>query len=122
MPTWDGLKIKRALKQKGFLQDEPTDHDYFRFYIDGKATSVRTKVSFGGKTKTEVSANSPLFTKFQNQLHLTNKELRDLFDCPMTIEQYKQLLIARGKVIPPKRDEPSSSSKDNVIVKKKRSK
>lgn len=98
MATWDGTRIKRALTQKGFHKDEPTDHEYFRFYFGNKATSVRTKVSFGSKGKTEVSSSSPLFSAFQNQLHLTNRELRDFFNCPMSVEQYTQLLKDKGVI------------------------
>lgn len=82
------------LLSKGFRQERITDHDYYRFYHEGRATSVWTKVSHGNKG--ELNSTSPLMRVLQQQLHLRQKELVDLLDCPMSEDEYAATLRARG--------------------------
>jgi len=61
--------------------------------MNGKITSVHTFLSHGQK---EYSPD--LLAKMKNQLHLSGKEFTNLIQCPLTGEQYLQLLIERGVI------------------------
>ncbi len=98
MATWKWRTVRRALLAKGFRLDRSTDHEYYRLFVGGKASSVRTKVSHGNKG--ELNSNSPLIKKYQRQLRLDKKLLEDLLDCPLTGEDYVRLLVANGELKP----------------------
>lgn len=85
-------EIESALTSKGFLPTN-TDHEYFFFYVDGKKTSVWTKLSFGDK-----EYGDPLLGQIKKQLHLTKGELIDLIECPLTEEMFRKKMIENGFV------------------------
>lgn len=94
MTTYKVSKISRALLSKGFRQYN-ADHVYFIFYYEGKRTSVRTKISHG---KDEY--DDRLLNYMSIELHLEKKEFEEFIECPLTQEQYIELLKKRG-VLPP---------------------
>jgi hypothetical protein len=49
MASWKWRSVRRALLDKGFRLERSTNHEYYRLYVQGKASSVRTKVSHGSK-------------------------------------------------------------------------
>ncbi|MCU7838887.1 MAG: hypothetical protein KZQ94_05860 [Candidatus Thiodiazotropha sp. (ex Troendleina suluensis)] len=82
--------IETALKAKGFMQEACAHHDKYMYYVDDKFTGVHTRISRGSKYR-DYSDN--LLSKMKKQLKLnSSSELLALIDCPMTKEQYKQIL------------------------------
>ena len=90
--------IEASLKQKGFVQENKRDHRMFFLYYEGKKTGIFTKTSHGSKYK---DIGDELLGKMKRQVGLkTNKEARDLFRCPMSRDEYIQILIERNIIIP----------------------
>lgn len=85
-------QIGAALTSKGF-QAQDTHHEMYWLYVDGKKTSVRTRLSHG-----EREYGDNLLGQMAKQVGLVRRELDDLIDCPLTGPQYRALLIERGRV------------------------
>ena len=88
---------RTALQQKGFRLDPKarrTDHYYFVLYVDNQKTSVWTKVSHGGNH----DVGDGLFSTMARQCKLTTGQFCDLIDCPLSENQYSDLLTAQGAV------------------------
>ena len=94
--SWRTRDVEKSLLAKGFLNDRTTDHKYFFLYIDGKKTSVSTKLSHG---REPIDKNTPLFKSFKLQLRLTGKELENFFNCPLSFEEYCSILIQNGEIV-----------------------
>lgn len=86
----DAKDISAGLKQKGF-QPHDGDHHFYRLFVDGKNTGIRTKISHGEK---EIGDN--LLGQMAKQTRLVKKDFLDLVDCPLTIEQYHDKLRDAG--------------------------
>lgn len=87
MASIQRLDIERALKKKGF-SPRKGDHRFYSLKVDGRETSVRTKISTGSGYDTY---NDDLLGKLKRQLHLASSDdLRDFINCPMTQEAYIQ--------------------------------
>jgi len=72
------------------------DHRKFFLYYEGKKTGVFTYTSHGSKYK---DIGDALISKMKRQLRLrTNKEAIDLLKCPMSGDEYLQILIERGMI------------------------
>jgi hypothetical protein len=85
----DKRKIESSLSKKGFVKDE-THHIYFYHEYNGKRTGIYTYTSHGSKNK--VYGNS-LLSMMKKQLKLnTINQVVDLFECPMSKEEYNQIL------------------------------
>ena len=84
-------KIATSLKKKGFVEDiKGRDHRYYHHQFNGKRTGVRTKLSMGSKYK---RLGAPLLAKIKKQLKLDSSEdLADLVNCPMTQDDYIEIL------------------------------
>ena len=79
-------EIKEGLIKKGFLPEQ-RDHTYLFLHVEGRKSSVRTKVSHGSK---EYGSN--LLSMVARQLHLTATQLDDFLDCPLSFDDYIGLL------------------------------
>jgi tRNA/tmRNA/rRNA uracil-C5-methylase (TrmA/RlmC/RlmD family) len=86
--------IRAALLSKGFIADD-THHEMFWLVVDGKKTSVRTRISHG---VAEYGDN--LLALIARQIGLNNRELYSLVDCPMDGERLIKILNERGKIRP----------------------
>ncbi len=86
------VKIKNALLKKGFSSKE-SDHTYFTFYLEGKQTNIRTKLSHGLR-----EYGDDLLGKMARQLKLNKKELNDLIECPMDYKKYKEVLKTKNEI------------------------
>lgn len=84
--------IEKSLIRKGFKQ-EPRDHRFFVLYIDGKRSSVNTHTSHCGQ-----EINDYLIDCMKKQLSLTKKQFLDLIDCPLSYEEYIQILRDLGRI------------------------
>lgn len=92
MPTIERDDIERALAQKGF-QLRPGDHRFYRLVVDGKETSIVTKVSTGTKYRT---LGNDLVSRMARQMHLTAAQLKQFVDCSISAAEYVALLRTRG--------------------------
>jgi len=86
----DKRKIESSLTKKGFIRDEATHHTYFCHEYKGKRTGIYTYTSHGSKSKV---CGNPLLSMMKKQLKLdTINQVVDLFECPMSEEEYNQIL------------------------------
>ena len=85
-------ELKRSLKKKGFQQQD-THHEMYWLYVNGKKTSIKTRISHGAQ---EYSDN--LLSQMAKQVGLGKNEFDNLIDCPLSEEKYVQLLQEKGKV------------------------
>ena len=84
-------RAERSLKQKGFVQDNK-EHRRFYLYVDELKTTVRTYTSHGGR-----EIDDYLLNLMKRELRLrTNRQARDLLNCPMTGEDYVRWLREQG--------------------------
>lgn len=94
MTTYKVKDISSALKKKGFSENRKKHHIYYIFYDGGKKTEVYTFISHG-----ESEYGDGLLSKVKRQLCLESKtEFNDFIECPMTKEQYRDLLLERGYI------------------------
>jgi hypothetical protein len=78
------LEIDSALLRKGFRKHE-NDHAYYLLYVDGKRTSIRTKLSHGSKTKYD----DGLLSIIKRQLKMPNLQfLVEFVQCKKREEDY----------------------------------
>lgn len=82
--------VSASLERKGFRRIEG-DHSFFILHVGQVKTSVRTKISHGS---TECSPN--ILFQMAKELHLSNRKLGLLLDCPMTLAQLIEVLTDRG--------------------------
>ena len=85
----DAREVAANLKRKGFTPDDG-DHTFYRLFVDGKNTGIRTKISHGEK-----EIHDGLLGQMAKQTKLVKKEFLELVDCPMTLERYLELLRER---------------------------
>ena len=97
MAVRDRADIASSLKRKGFVLDtkKGRDHDYYIFEHPGLTTQVYTKLSRGSGYKTY---QSKLLGDVSTQLKLTNPQLLQLIDCPMSAEDYVNVLKDKGVI------------------------
>jgi len=84
--------IRAALLKKGFIGDE-THHEIFWLVVDGKKTSIRTRISHGAK-----EYGDELLALVARQVGLSRQELYRLIDCPMDGQKLRALLVERGRI------------------------
>jgi predicted RNA binding protein YcfA (HicA-like mRNA interferase family) len=84
--------ITAALNKKGF-ELAKTHHNYFILYVDGKKTSIRTRISHGKK---EYGEN--LLQAMSKQLKLPRGLFDELLDCPLSYDDYISILKENGDI------------------------
>jgi len=84
--------IRAALMKKGFIADD-THHEMFWMVVDGKKTSIRTRISHGAK-----EYGDELLALVARQVGLSKQELNRLIDCPMDGRKLRALLVERGRI------------------------
>lgn len=86
--------VGKALSRKGFREaTRNRDHDFYFLHVDGKKTSIFTKLSRGSDYRT---LGDPLVKKIADQLKLTKVQLANFVECSLTETEYLALLRARG--------------------------
>lgn len=85
-------KIKSSLVKKGFSAGNG-DHKYYTLYCNCKKTQIFTKVSHG---KPEVG--EPLLGMMARQVRLSKDQFADLINCPLSKEEYMQMMKDQGYV------------------------
>ncbi|MCW4024701.1 MAG: hypothetical protein NWF01_06660 [Candidatus Bathyarchaeota archaeon] len=83
-------KVLSGLEKKGFVQAEG-DHTFLIFHVNGKKTSIRTKVSHGHN-----EIDDYLINKMSMQVKLEWNKFLDLINCPLSLERYLEDLKSRG--------------------------
>jgi hypothetical protein len=83
-------RVLNGLEKKGFVQAEG-DHTFLILYVNGKKTSIHTKISHGSN-----EINEYLINRMSIQLKLERKKFLDLVNCPLSIEQYIEELKFKG--------------------------
>jgi len=87
------LKVKEVLgglEKKGFLRYE-NDHTFLILHVNGKKTSIHTKVSHGSN-----EINDYLINKMSIQVKLEKKKFIELVSCPFSAEDYLNELKVQG--------------------------
>ncbi len=82
-------KVKKSLLKKGFDKVNK-DHQFFIFKHGGKEI-LHTKVSHGKKGLTRL-----LIGQMSRQCKLSKDEFTDLVNCPLSKEQYLEILRKKG--------------------------
>ena len=93
MATRKTRDIKKGLIKKGFIEEQK-DHSYFFLHVEGRKSTIRTKISHGEK---EYGDN--LLSLISRQLHLSSRQLDELLDCPMSYEEYLTILEEKKTLI-----------------------
>ncbi|MGB2769260.1 MAG: hypothetical protein WBC88_06010 [Candidatus Zixiibacteriota bacterium] len=90
--------IEKSLAEKGFVKEEGRDHKLWYFFHEGIKTGIRTPISRGsGYRDYPVS----LLKRVQAQLRLDSlRQLDELLRCPMNGQQYTELMLNKGEVLP----------------------
>ena len=85
--------VQSALTSKGFRKvEEKTHHRFFSYFSQqGKMTKILTKVSHSGKDITD-----PLLSAMASQCRLTNRQFRELIECPLNRNGYESILAEKG--------------------------
>jgi predicted RNA binding protein YcfA (HicA-like mRNA interferase family) len=78
----DARDVAAALVNKGFCPHEG-DHHFYRLFVDGKNTGIRTKISHGER---EIGDN--LLAQMAKQTRLVMRDFLDLIDCPLSAAGY----------------------------------
>lgn len=89
MPTRSKKQIEKALRKKGFVEQQG-DHHYFIYHtFSGKRTGVFTKTSHTPKMK---DISEALFAQMANQCKLSPNNFCNLVDCPLSRNAYETIL------------------------------
>ncbi len=68
MTVFSASKVEKALIENGFIK-ETGDYNYFRLYVNGKRTNIRTKTSHNRQ-----EIGDGLIAQMAKQLHLSNRD------------------------------------------------
>ena len=88
-------EIQKVLEKKGFvLEPEKDHHQFYYLQIDGKKQAIKTYFSHGKKEYDKF-----LMGQIKKQLKFKETEkAEDFFDCPLSKEQYVEMLIELGEI------------------------
>jgi len=83
-------KVESSLERKGFVKKNG-NHSFF-FYVtkSGIKTNIRTKTSYGTNHR-DIGDN--LLSCMARNCELNNKQFNDLIECPLSRDDYEQLLV-----------------------------
>lgn len=92
MSVLDPKKTYRNLKKKGFKDSETKsdDHKYLELFYNNKLV-LYTKISHGNK-----ELGNHLIKQMAVQCHLDKDEFMDLSNCPLSKEDYLEILEKKG--------------------------
>jgi hypothetical protein len=85
--------IDYALSRKGFLKESASHHLMYWFYLNGKKTSIRTKMSHG-----ESEIGNPLISRMSHDLRLTKAEFLSFIECRINGDVYRNKMIVENQV------------------------
>ena len=82
-------QIDRALRKKGF-EVSNKDHHFYYYVNNGKKTNIFTKISHSSD-----EIGEGLIKKMATQVRLEKDEFKELVQCTLSGERYKEILISR---------------------------
>ena len=83
-------EVDSSLTTKGFRKVDKDHHFYF-LCVDGRMTSIRTKISHGER---EISdTNCGLMAR---QMRITTPQFKQFVDCKLVQDAYVELLVQSG--------------------------
>lgn len=85
-------RIEAALLKKGFRRDY-THHECFWLYVEGRQTSVKTRLSYGIR-----EYGDDLLAQLKKQLGVSKPQLHALVGCPLTYDEYVAHLVGSGRI------------------------
>lgn len=91
MPVLDAKKTYQNLLSKGFTAAKG-DHKFLEFFFNGKFI-LHTKISHGEKELQDFHIGM-----MKRQCKLEKKEFIDLANCPLSAEQYLEILKKNGVI------------------------
>lgn len=86
----DRLDVEKALKKKGFEQDDTHHHLFWYHTMEGKKTAIRTRTSHTGKI-----INNTLIGQMARQCKLTVSDFLDLVDCPLQRKDFEKRALIK---------------------------
>jgi len=89
-------EINDALLSKGFEKRQGSKHELYIYVFEEKKTAIGTKLSRGSMNM-DINDNL-LYGFIKMQLKVTNRQLDDLIDCPMSAQDYEKHLRMRGLI------------------------
>lgn len=93
MASLKTAKIAKSLTHKGFREVEGRDHIFYFFYLNGKKTSVFTKMSHSDE-----EIGDKLIKNMKNQMKLSKEQFFDFVKCTLTEEEYTKYLLDNGYI------------------------
>lgn len=86
-------KVVSSLTKKGFEKDDEGHHVYLRYrFLNGGESKIRTRVSHGSRPK---DLNDYRISEMSRQVGLTKKEFLELVSCPMSQDDYEEIIRNR---------------------------
>ena len=89
----DRKVVEAGLLKKGFRQREGDHHFFVYWSLRGKKSVAFTKTSHSHR-----EIGDPLLGRMAKQCKLTKANFLGLVDCPLSREQYEDLLTKQGAV------------------------
>ena len=89
MSTIKTRDISKSLEAKGFKKQE-THHEMYWLHVDGKKTSVRTRISHGS-----TEYDGYLLGQVAKEMGLRRSELNNFVECCLSATDYVKLLSER---------------------------
>lgn len=86
--------VERALQRKGFTLEKKRDHNYYFLYVNGKKTTINTKVSHGSHK----DIDDGLLNKMMRQMRLPKKEFNEYMNCTFSEDDYMEYLIRENYI------------------------
>ncbi len=82
--------ITKALKKKGFKEEQGKNHTKYFLYVNGKKTRIMTVFSRGSNKK---ELTDDLLKRIRKQLKFDDEKLfKDFIKCPMGYWDYVEML------------------------------
>jgi len=87
MGTLETREIRSNLRKKGFEESLSGDHVYLHYYVQGKKSSIFTKISHGRR-----EVGDSLIGPMAKQLRLSKNDFVEFAKCRITQEQYNEIV------------------------------
>lgn len=89
MPVFSSKQVDKALSKKGFRLDN-RHHKIYEYWHNGKLVSS-TMASHNGQ-----EIGDPLIAKMHKQLQISRHQFIDLIKCPLSEQDYIDILKEKG--------------------------
>jgi hypothetical protein len=92
--TQNTREIEYALTHKGFSRENAKHHMMFWFYLDGRKTSVRTRLSYGAS-----EIGDRLIGCMAREMRIPKADFLRFVECGMSGDDYTTKMISDGQVL-----------------------